>query len=157
MSFKVIETQEQLDAIISERIARAKDATRKEFDGWFSPDEVNVKTSALTDKVSTLESALNSANEELANNKALIAEKDEALRVHELRSVKTRIAHENGLTYEAISFLQGDNEEAIRESAKTLKTLVGSNTIAPMANKEPRGADTTGAAYKELLANLRGE
>lgn len=155
MSFKVIETQEQLDAIIGERVTRAKEATRKEFDGWLSPDDVNAKTSELAGRVSTLESALNSANEELNTTKALVAERDETIKGHVLQTEKTRIAHEMGLSYDAINFLQGDDVDAIKANAEILKNLVGANNTLPLANHEPKSKDSKTEALKEVVTNLR--
>ena len=43
--FKPIETQEQLDAIISDRIKRAQETTRKEFEGFLSPEDAAKKYS----------------------------------------------------------------------------------------------------------------
>lgn len=157
MSFKVIETQEQLDAIIGERVARAKDAVRKEFDGWISPDDLTTKTSELTSRVSTLESALNSANEELNTTKSLIAEKDATIQGHVLQTEKTRIAHEYGLSYDAIKFLQGENADEIKASADALKHLVGANNVPPMANTERPASGSTDAAFLNMARDLGKE
>ena len=75
------------------------------------------------------------------------------LKAYETDSVKTRIAHETGLSYDAIKFLQGDNEENIRQSAQALKSLCGNGQAAPLADTE-HVTDTQAAAYKKLAAGL---
>lgn len=154
MSFKVIETQEQLDAILGERIARVKDSTRKEFDGWISPDELESKTSDLTKQIGDLNNALSSANEKIAENETTIAEQDKKIKAHEISSVKMRIANENGLSFEAMSFLQGEDEESIKASAESLKSLVNKPTVSPLANNEPPTGNSKDEALRGMLKDL---
>ena len=40
MEFKTIETQEQFDAAIGERLKREESKIRKEYQGFLSPEEV---------------------------------------------------------------------------------------------------------------------
>ena len=37
--FKPIETQEELDNIIKERLKRERESTQKKFEGWISPED----------------------------------------------------------------------------------------------------------------------
>lgn len=139
MAFTTIETQEQLDAIIGERINRARESTRKEYEGWISPDDFAKKTEELNGKVTSLSNALTKANEEAEVNKKALTERDSKIKAYEAASVKTRIAHELGLSYEAINFLQGEDEESIKKSAEALKSLVGSNKyVPPLKDNEPK-------------------
>lgn len=152
--FKAIETQEQLDTIISERIGRAKDSVRKEYEGWISPKDFEGKSKAINKKVSDLTEALNNANEKIKTHEKDIAEKDGKLRAYETTSVKTRIAHEYGLSYEAIDFIKGEDEESIKKSAEALKTLVGARKQSlPMKSTEPEG-NGKNAALKSMLQSM---
>ena len=156
--FKPIETQEQFDAAITERIARAKEATRKEFDGWLSPEQQKKKTAELETKVSGLTSQLQEANEKITQNQTQIAERDAKIAKYETDSAKTRIANELGLSYEAVAYLRGENEDEIRKSAEGLKTIIGIRKAPPLA--DPEGDSGTGeekAAYKKMLQNMKGE
>ena len=38
-TFKPIETQEELDAIIEKRLKRERETATKRFDGWISPED----------------------------------------------------------------------------------------------------------------------
>ena len=37
--FKAINTQEELDAIIKDRLKRERDAAQKRYEGWISPED----------------------------------------------------------------------------------------------------------------------
>ena len=149
--FKVIETQEQLDAIIGERLKRERETIRKEYDGFLSPEDATKKYAGY----------LSPEDEKKKYSGYLppeeVAKKDAQIKQYETDSVKTRIAHEAGLSYEAIGFLKGDDEEAIKKSAESLKALVGSNTTAPLASQEESIGKAEDAAIRNVLKGLKGE
>lgn len=149
--FEAIETQEQLDAIISERLRRERETIKKEYEGFLSPDDAAKKYEGYLspEDVKTKYSGYLSPED--------AAKKDARIKQYETDSVKTRIAHETGLSYEAIGFLKGDDEEAIKKSAESLKALVGSSVTAPLASTESGAADAQTAALKTTLKNLKGE
>lgn len=149
--FKVIETQEQLDEVLRERLARERNTVKKEFEGYLSPADAEAK---YKDYLSPDDAA--------AKYKDYLSP-DEAdklrakIKGYETDSVKTRIAHEAGLSYDAVSFLRGENEESIRKSAESLKGLIGANNVAPLADLEPGIGNAQEAAYKNTLKGLKGE
>lgn len=159
MAFTVIETQEQLDAIISERVARAKDSVRKEFEGWISPDALEKKTAELNSQLTGLNDQIKTLTEEKTTLESSIEEKNGKLAQYEIDSVKTKVAREYGLSYDAIEFLQGADEEAIKKSAESLKHLVKNTSIAPQYNPESnrRSGDTTEEALRRMSKELKGE
>lgn len=149
--FKVIETQEQLDTIISERLKRERETIKKEYEGFLSPEDAAKKYAGYL-----------SPEDEKAKYKGYlspeeVAKKDAQIKGYETDSVKTRIAHELGLSYDAVGFLKGEDEDAIRKSAETLKTLVGSTNTAPLASTETSVAGAEEAALKNTLKGLKGE
>ena len=148
--FKVIETQEQLDAVIGERLRKAKDTVRKEYEGYLSPDEAKKYEGYLSPEEVEKKYAGYLSPEEAAK-------KDEKIKGYETASVKTRIAHEVGLTYDAVSFLKGEDEESIRKSAETLKNLVGATNISPLASTETDAGKANDTAFKNVLKGLKGE
>lgn len=156
--FKPIETQEQLDSIITERISRAKESVRKEFEGFISPSDLEAKTKDLNGQISSLQTALNESNEKIKGFDAQIAERDTKIKAYELGSVKTKIASELGLPLNAIDYIQGDSEESIRTSAEGLKTMFGASAM-PKASNEPVGGYSTEEAkekamFSSMLNNL---
>lgn len=154
--FTAIETQEQLDAVIGERIKRERESLGKKYEGYISPDDFKAKTAEYDITIGDLNTQLKEANEKIAGHDKEIAERDKKIKAYESHSVKTRIAHETGLSYEAIDFLKGDDEESIRKSAEILKGLVGSQPAPPLADMEKSQADTD-AALRKTLRGLKGE
>lgn len=155
--FKIIETQEQFDAAITERIARAKEAARKEFEGFISPEQQKKVVEELEGKVDKLTGQLEEANSKYAETQGQIKERDAKIAKYEADSVKNRIASEMGLSYNAVSYLSGNTEEEIKKSAEGLKSIIGSYGTPPLADPEPEPAKGETAAYKKMLKNLKGE
>lgn len=155
--FKTIETQEQLDAIIGERIKREKETLSKKYEGYISPDDFNTKKMEYDKQIGDLNVQLKEANEKIAGHNKEIADRDTKIKAYESHSVKSRIAHEMGLSYDAIDFIKGDDEDTIRKSAESLKALVGSNNTAPLASTEDPMGSAEDAAIKNVLKGLKGE
>lgn len=161
--FKVIETQEQLDALIGERIKKAKESAKKEFEGYLSPEEAKKYEGYLSpeDVAKKYEGYL--SPEEIAKKYAgylspeEAAKKDAKIKGYETDSVKTRVAHEVGLSYDAVSFLKGEDEESIRKSAESLKNLVGTVNVSPLASTEADAGKVNDTAFKNVLKGLKGE
>jgi len=144
-------TQDEVNAMVGKARQEGKEAGKKEFEGWISPDELNTKLGALTEQVSALTS-------EKENLQTQITEKDGKIAQYEIDSVKTRVARELGLSYEAVGFIQGNDEEAIKKSAESLKNLVGDQKqpTPPFGNSEPPiEEDGVTAAFYRLNPNLR--
>ena len=148
--FKVIETQEQLDAIIKSRLDREK-AKYSDYDALaekiknLETENTNLKQ-AITDK-ETSESTTASKIADL--EKDVTAWKD--------KSLKQQIAMKNGLPFDLADRLQGDTEESLNEDAERLASLVSvKNYTQPLADKEPNfEAKGTDAAWRDVVKNLR--
>ena len=149
--FKVIETQEQFEERLKDRLKRERESVRKEYEGFLSPSDVAERYKGFLspdDVKEKYKNHLSPDEVEKLNSK---------IKGYETASVKTRIAHETGLSYEAIEFLKGDDEDSIRKSAESLKGLVGINNVAPLASTESRVVDATDAALRNTLKGLKGE
>lgn len=155
MSFTTIETQEQLDNIIKERLDRAERKMQEKYAGYISPDDLANKTKELNNKIAELGKSLNDANEAInkANEKAkadadAIAGLQTQVKGYETASVKSRIAHEVGIPFELANKLSGETEEDIRKDAESLKPFV-STVTAPLRNPEAGGG---GPSTREQFA-----
>lgn len=155
--FTVIETQEQFDAAIGERIKREKETLGKKYEGYISPDDYKTKTAEYDTTIGDLNKQLKEANDKIAKHDKELAERDSKIKAYESHSVRTRIAHEAGLSYEAANFLQGDDEESIRKSAETLKSLVGKPAAPPLAGTDSANVEDKDAALRQTLRKLKGE
>lgn len=157
--FKVIETQEQFDSAIKARLERERNKFTEQLADF---ESTKTALSEAQKQVNDLTNALNSANDKIKSHADEVAEKDSKIAAYELASVKTKVAHEMGLSFDAINFLQGKDEDSIRKSAESLKALVGTNNapVAPLASPEPAIQSADGlrqSDLKSILSNLRGE
>lgn len=113
--FTPIESQEQLDAILKERLSRAQAKHQKEMEEltakYSGHDEMATELETFKNKVSDLEKS--------------IKEKDEKLTAYERASVKNRIAEEFNLDPKLASRLTGETEEELRKDAEALVAIVG--------------------------------
>lgn len=147
--FKPIETQEQLDAIIQDRLKRERDTTTKRFDGWVSPED---HQKALNDAIKALDD-YKKAHE---GDEQTIADLTAKTKAYETATLKSRIAHEVGLSYDWISRISGDDEASIRADAEALKKMVGNGPVLPTKNPESGEKVNSGdAAFRSLLNDLQ--
>jgi len=149
-------TQEEVNKLVGQARLEGKEIGRKEFEGWISPDEAAKQNDELNNQLNSLSDQIKNLNEEKENLQTQLNEKDGQIANYEINSVKLKIARETGLSYEAIEFLQGGDEEAIRKSAESLKSLVGAAKVPPLGNPEtPPEEDGVTAAFYKLNPQLR--
>ena len=152
--FKVIETQEELDALIKDRI----DRERKSLSEKYSDYEILKKKNAEYEgQVSKLAEENRSFAAKAAEYDKQISDLSSQIKGYETDSVKTRIALEVGLPYEMAGRLSGTTEEEIRKDAELLVKFVGKPNAAPTSSSEPqRYSDDKdhNNAYKELAKSL---
>lgn len=150
--FKPIETQDQFDAMIGERLKRERETIKKEFEGYLSPEDVTKKYAGYLSPEDVAKKYKGYLSPEE------VAKKDAQIKGYESSSVKTRIAHEMGLPYELAARLSGETEEDIRKDAEALFKVIGQQE-APLASTE-RGVpkdNNTRVALKGVLDGLKGE
>lgn len=149
-------TQEEVNKLVGQARLEGKEIGRKEFEGWISPDALAKETASLTEQLSGLNAQIQTLSDEKTNLQTQLTEKDGQIAKYETDSVKTKIAREFGLSYDAINFLQGDDEDAIRKSAESLKSLVGASSAPPLGNPEPNPVeDGVTAAFKKMNPNIK--
>lgn len=148
--FKPIETQEELDNIIKDRLAREREASNKRYEGYISPDD---HKKALAESAKAFDD-LKKAHE---SDGKTIEDLTAKLKTHETASLKSRIAHEVGLGYEWIDRIGGDDEKTIRADAESLKKLVGTGTtqLLPTKNMEDNTASGKDAAMRQVLNAIK--
>lgn len=153
MAFEAItiETQEQMDELFKDRVARAE----KKFEGWISPEDLTGKLAAKDEEISNLTAQITDLEKEKSEFDTKLADKDKTIKQYEIGSAKTKIANELGLSYDAVDFLKGEDEDAIRKSAKTLSELLKKNKSGmPEPSSEKGTPDSKTAALKEMLAQI---
>lgn len=147
--FKAIESQEELDRIIKDRLVRERDAATKRYEGWISPEDhqkaLDDSTRAFDDYKKAHESDAKTIEDLKAKNAA-----------YEMDSLKHRVAREVGLSYEWVSRISGADEKTIREDAESLKKLVGTNqSTLPTKSTETDGADSKTSAMRSVLNGIK--
>ena len=152
--FKIIESQEQLDSVLKGRLERERVKYTDQIAELTQKYEEQSKDAQK--QISELTQALNTAKEENETFNKSLEERDAKIKEYELHSAKTQIAHELGLSFEAVNFLQGSDVDEIRKSAESLKELVGTKT-APLANPEPQITNNEEAARDAALRSMSRE
>lgn len=152
--FTAITSQEQLDAVIGDRLKRSEEKWQKKFEGYLSPDEVSAKTTELERQLNDATNALDGINKKVATHEKEIAERDSKIKGYEISALKHKVAHENGLSFDAVDFIQGDDEDSIRASAEKFKSLMGKNHSTPEFKNEPDVSNSKDASIKKLAQSL---
>lgn len=158
--FKVIETQEELDRLIGERVARAeKRGEEKAAEKYADYEEIKKQLEDQKTTIEDLNSQLSAQTESASTSAQELEDLKAKVHKYETDSVRTRVAHEEGLPYELAARLSGEDEETIRADAKALAELVGKNKpAAPLGGQEPVAqGDSRDSAFREMLSDLKGE
>lgn len=155
--FKPIESQEQLDAIIKDRIARAEKNAAEKYADY---DDLKAQLTDKDKQIADLGEQLKVQSEKVTSSDDVVKELQSKVHEYETASVKTRVAHEEGLPYELASKLSGDDEDAIRKDAKALVKFIQKPTPAPIGSNEPSNegsSDPTKAAFKSMLSQINNK
>ena len=126
--FKPIESQEQFDAMVKDRLERAE---RSFIEKYGNSEELKTQLEAKDGQIAELSKQLEEVNKNFESSKAQVEGLNAKVLQYETDSVKTRVAHEVGIPYEMASRLNGDNEEAIRADAKALAKMMKASTTTP--------------------------
>lgn len=127
--FTAIETQEQLDKIVGERLKREREKAEKE--------------------IAELKAGLEKSTEKDAE----IEELQKKIAGYEKTEMKRQIALENKIPYSLAERIAGDTEEEMIADAKNLsKYFEQKETPPPLKNPEIKQG--VSGAYKELLDGL---
>ena len=148
--FKVIETQEQLDAIIKSRLDREK-AKYSDY------DTLAEKIKNLETENTNLKQTITDKETSESSTASKIADLEKDVTAWKNKSLKQQIAMKNGLPFDLADRLQGDTEESLNEDAERLASLVSvKNYTQPLADKEPNfESKGTDAAWRDVVKNLR--
>ena len=131
--FTPINTQEEFDAAIKDRLVRQETKIRSEYadydnlkkqsDTWATEKQSYEKT------IADNKTAYDALNDQLTEANGKIA-------VFETDALKTKIAIETGLPMELRGYLSGNTEEEIKASAENLGKYTKGSQVLPLANPE---------------------
>ena len=149
--FTPIETQEQLDNIIRERLARDREAQAKKYSDY---GDIREQRDAYAKQIEDLQKQLEAHSTDAETIKSLQSQ----VAGYELSSVKTQAALAARLVPEAWEFIQGTNEEEVKASVDRLVKLAGNSGIfAPGRSAEPPVKEqATRDQFGEWFNNVMG-
>jgi chromosome segregation ATPase len=155
MTFKAIETQEELEAVLSDRLKRAeKQHEEKAAEIQRQFEEAEKKIAELTTTNDSMSKTITENQEKYANADKTIEELNSKISAYETDSTKTKIAIELGLPMELKDTIQGSDEESMRQNAETLSKYIKTKEAPPPFNPEPPIKQGSDAEYGALLKNL---
>ena len=144
--FKAIETQEELDRIIGERLKRERDATEKKYADFETLKEKAARYNEIE--------KLSAKDAELASSNSTISELTARANKAENSMLKAKIAHENGVPLELAGRLVGETEEDIRKDVETFASFF-TKSAPPLRSADPATVtNKTDAALLNVLAQL---
>lgn len=154
-----IETQEQLDGMFKDRLNRQNEKHSREMselkNQYSDYEALKEENIGFKSQIEQLNGQLSEVSEKVKGYDALIAEKDAAISEYKIREIKGYVLSEMNLPIDAMNFLQGSDEETIRQNAENLKTLVGKgHYVAPLAGYEPKSTDGRNEALRQMLQGL---
>lgn len=150
--FKVINTQEELDALIKDRIERERKSISEKYSDY---EELKKRNEEYEAQVCKLSEASKSFEDDKAVFEKQISELSSKVKGYETASAKTRIALEAGLPYEMAGRLSGSTEEEIRKDAEVLARFVTKPASAPVSSSEPaKYSNSKDEALRSLVRNM---
>ena len=151
-NFKPIETQEELNNLITSRLERAKESVKKEYEEKYKDyDAYKSQIEALNNDKNSLETQLNELNEKLSTFDALDA-KNKKL---EAENLKIKIALSEGIPFEMAGRLAGETEEEIKRDAKAMANFISVSKPMPIKSTEQKQREVGEEAYRKLAEGLR--
>lgn len=152
--FKTIETQDELDRIISERLSRQKESFEKQLADY---DQLKTAKADLESQVGTLQSTIEQSKAGQEDYTKQISDLTSKVAGYETANLRTRIALQNGLPYDLADRLVGEDEESIKADAERLSSFVTKQHSAPLKDVEPNIQKDENSAYRKLVEGLKTE
>ena len=150
MSFKPIETQEELDRIIQGRLERE----REKFADY---DDLKAKNEAYESQVATLQATIDESSNANKAHDATVAELNEKIKSFETANLRTKIALQHGIPIDLVDRLSGDDEESIKADAERFAAKKKKKTtVAPLKNTEPPLGDDKNSNWRQMASDLSG-
>ncbi|MFC0360496.1 capsid assembly scaffolding protein Gp46 family protein [Enterococcus canintestini] len=153
--FKPIETQEDFDAAISERIRREKETLEKKYSDY---EQLKSRNGELETENTVLKTAADEVEKERSASDKEINDLKEKVANYEMANLKTKIALKHGLPFDFADRLVGEDEESLIADAERFSGFIkNTSPIPPLKESESPLNDSKDGAYKNLLENIELE
>lgn len=155
MEFVPIETQEQFDEMVKDRVERAKSAgakdARKEFETQLKDlEQLKESVTAKETEIGTLKAKITDLEAEKKTSGESYQSMQKELSAVKLSALKQRIAIDAGIPLEMADRLNGEDEESIKEDAEKVKGFWGAKHVAPSFKTEEVPEDPAEAGFREM-------
>lgn len=146
--FKPINTQEEFDAAIKERLSREK-AKYSDY------DQLKSRVEELETENVGLKSTIEASNQSKEDSDKQLENLQNKIAGYETASLRTRIALKHGLPYDLADRLQGNDEESFEADAERLAGFIKrTQPVAPVRETEPQVGDNKTMQMKSMLREL---
>lgn len=151
MEFTPIETQEQFDAMVKDRVERAKKSAAKEFETQLKDlEQLKESVTAKETEIGTLKAKITDLEAEKKTSGESFNSMQKELSQVKLSALKQRIAIDAGIPLEMADRLNGEDEESIKEDAEKVKGFLGAKHVAPSFKTEEVPEDPAEAGFREM-------
>jgi len=150
--FKTIETQEELDAIIKERLSRADKTHEARI------AELETRNKELEAENVAFKTTIEETSESSKNWEQEKADYQKQIDTYKTAQLKQSIALKAGLPLDLADRLTGDDEETLKADAERFSGFIKPQTPpAPLKDVEPNLGDGKDGAYRKLVEGLQIE
>ena len=151
MEFTPIETQEQFDAMVKDRVERAKKSAAKEFETQLKDlEQLKESVTAKETEIGTLKAKITDLEAEKKTSGESFNSMQKELSAVKLSALKQRIAIDAGIPLEMADRLNGEDEESIKKDAEKVKGFWGAKHVAPSFKTEEVPEDPAEAGFREM-------
>lgn len=159
MSFKAIETQEDFDRAIKERLERERSSIEKQYADYEDLKKASERLKEFEgmnyeENVKKLESELSELKTKYADQDKTVSDLTKRAETAELSILKAKVAHEHNIPYELAGRLSGSTEEEMQKDAETFSKFVTDRTPAPLASTEAGAGSQLDSAYAQTYSSL---
>ena len=153
--FKSIETQEELDRIIQDRLSRQKESIEKQYADY---ETLKAEKQELETKAASLQATIEETSTSAKAHEQTLADLNAKIAGYETANLRTRIALQNGLPFDLADRLVGTDEDSIKADAERLALFVKPKASAPpLKNTEPNLGEDKNLNWRQMASQLTGE
>ena len=150
--FKIIETQEELDAVIKARLSREREK-------YADYEDLKKQLADFEAKETTYQNTINDLKTRETELSSQVESLNGDLTKTKLQTAKQRIATEFGLPLDLADRLQGDDEDGLKADAERLVSLLApKQPTPPMKSNEPTiDADPLKSGLRDMVRSLNNK
>ena len=150
--FKIIETQEELDAVIKSRLSREREK-------YADYEDLKKQLAEFEAKEATYQNTINDLKTRETDLTSQIESLNEGLTKTRLQTAKQRIATEYGLPLDLADRLQGDDEDSFKADAERLASyLAPKQPTPPLKSNEPTiDPDQLKSGLRDMVRSLNNK